>query len=95
MTDVETSKVEEIVDEVQEETPTLEETQGTSSEVEGDPSRQNRTEKKIRKILAKSGLKPVEGILRIATKKDGKVYIRCYILNIKNHYRVLKGVQCM
>lgn len=79
MTDVE-SKVEEIVDDVQvEETPSLEDVnEEVSGEVEGDPSRQNRTEKKIRKILAKSGLKSVEGILRIATKKDGKVCTMIY-----------------
>ncbi|GBE58570.1 NAC domain-containing protein [Babesia ovata] len=88
----ESEKVDALVAEAMEESPEEVSSDGESDVEEsrgvdgGIPkTRQNKNERKARKILAKMGLKPVEGVNKVCIKKSKQVY---FVVNSPDVYKL-------
>merc|ERR1719378_555161 len=66
-------EIEEIVEKPEGEVSDSDDDVPELDEVGGDDSKQNRGEKKCRKVVSKLGLKPVPGIIRITIRKSKNI----------------------
>jgi len=73
MADATVEKKEEIKVEEEDDMPALEDVGADDAALAGNPKRQSKAEKKMRKSLQKLGLKPVGGITKVTVRKGKQV----------------------